>query len=59
MLNSGRKVIAISSKDGRKSKIFQNLFEAAKYYMLAPAYVEFLINSGQKFKQFYFDWLEE
>lgn len=59
MLDSERKVIAISSKGGRNSKVFQNLFEAAKYYMLAPAYMNYLIESGQKYKQYYFDWLEE
>ena len=52
------KVIAISSKDGRNSMIFHSIKECAEHFGQTEKYIKYLIDSGEKYKQFYFDFYE-
>ncbi len=51
-------VLAIPSKESRKMMKFKNLKECAAHFMLREQYVEYLIESGSKYKQYYFDWID-
>ncbi len=54
-----KKVIGIPSRIDRTQMIFQNTKECAEHFLVTENYINFLIESGRKYKQYYFDFMEE